>query len=323
MGCPKRWLSLLALIAIFGAHSGAQEVRARAEAFPQTCLIGDVIRYRVTVFAPETANVRFPASERFGVFEVLQRYPMQKQPSELRGITTFSAEWDIAAYQLGKLTIPPMTVAYELEGRRNLVRTNPVDIEIIPLAPPDAKEPRPPKAPLPYPLSPLSLLLLLVSVLAAFATVWVVGKVLLWALQTAWASWQKAKTTPPLPPHLLALQTIDRAEQLYRQGEVERAFVLLSFGLRRYLRDRFQVPALEVPTWQLIALLQTPLSAEQRTALQRTLTLSDLIKFARYVPSENEATQLFTNARQLVTATQPQEPSAASEAQPPSASIPA
>jgi hypothetical protein len=282
----------------------AQEIRARAEAYPRSCLIGDLIRYRVTVFAPETANVKFPTSSRFGVFEVLQRYPSQKQPSELPGITAFSAEWDIAAYQLGKLTIPPLPVTCEMEGRKTLVRTNPVDIEVIPLAPPDAKEPRPAKAPMPYPLSPLSLMLLLFGVLVTLAAIWLFGKALLWAFQTAWSSWQKATEKPPLPPHLLALQTIDRAEQLYRQGEIERSFVLLSFGLRRYLRDRFQVPALELPTWNLVLLLRNHLTREQQISLQRTLTLSDLIKFARYNPKEQEAMKLFADARQLVQATQ-------------------
>ncbi len=282
----------------------AQEIRARAEAYPRSCLIGDLIRYRVTVFAPETANVKFPTGSRFGAFEVLQRYPSQKQPSELPGIMAFSAEWDIAVYQLGKLTIPSLPITCEMEGRKTLVRTNPVDIEIIPLAPPDAKEPRPAKAPMPYPLSPLSLMLLLFGVLFTLAAVWLFGKALLWAIQTAWSSWQKATEKPPLPPHLLALQTIDRAEQLYRQGEVERSFVLLSFGLRRYLRDRFQVPALELPTWNLVLLLRNQLTKEQQISLQRTLTLSDLIKFARYSPKEQEAMKLFADARQLVQTTQ-------------------
>ncbi|MER3501126.1 MAG: hypothetical protein C4295_06535 [Candidatus Fervidibacterota bacterium] len=297
--------------------SGAQEVRAKADAFPRTCFIGDPIRYRVTVFAPDTANVQFPAASRFGVFEVLNRYPVQRQPSELPGIVTFSAEWDIAAYELGKLTIPPITITYELEGHRNLMRTNPVDIEIIPLAPPDAKEPRPPKAPLPYPLSWFALALLLLGVLLSLGALWVLGKALLWGIQTAWSAWQKATTPPPLPPHQLALQTIDRAEELYRQGEVERAFVLLSFALRRYLRDRLGLPALEMPSWHLLAYLQPHLSGEQRTALQHTLTLSDLIKFARYTPKDTEARQLFAQARQLVSATQPQEAPATVETSPP------
>ncbi len=303
----RRWKLGLALIFPLLLANGktiAQEIRARAEAYPRTCLIGDPIRYQVTVFAPETVSIKFPASSRFGAFEVLQRYPMQKQPSELPGITSFSAQWDIAVYQLGKLTIPPMIITYEMEGRKNLVKTNSVDIEVIPLAPQDAKEPRPAKAPMPYPLSPLSLALLLLGILFALAVVWIIGRVTLWGIQTAWSSWQKATSKPPLPPHLLALQTIERAEQLYRQGEVERAFILLSFGLRRYLRDRFQVPALELPSWHLTLALRNQLSREQQGVLQRTLMLSDLIKFARYDPKETEALQLFANSRQLVQAIQ-------------------
>lgn len=300
--------ALLLLLLLANCPLWGQEIRTRAEAFPRSCLIGDPIRYKVTVFAPETANIQFPTSSRFGVFEVLRRYPTKKQPSELPGITEFSAEWDIAVYQLGKLTIPPMSITCEMEGRKSLVRTNPVDIEVIPLAPPDAKEPRPAKAPMPYPLSPLSIALLLASVLATLAVIWVVGRAIWWGVQTAWSSWQKATSKPPLPPHLLALQTIERAEQLYRQGEVERSFILLSFGLRRYLRDRFQVPALELPTWHLLFLLQNQLTKEQQKTLNQTLVLSDLIKFARYNPKENEAMRLFADAKHLVLTTQPSEP---------------
>lgn len=300
----ERQIALISLTLLLNCPLWAQEIRARAEALPRSCLIGDPIRYKVTVFVPETANVKFPSSSRFGAFEVLQRYPTQKQRSELQGIMQFSAEWDIAAYQLGKLTIPPMPVTYEMEGRRSIVRTNPVDIEVIPLAPPDAKEPRPAKAPMPYPLSPLSILLLLVSVFAALAVIWLVGKAVWWGVQTAWSSWQKSASKPPLPPHLLALQTIERAEQLYRQGEIERSFILLSFGLRRYLRDRFQIPALELPTWHLLSLLKNQLASEQQKTLHHTLILSDLIKFARYNPKETEAVSLFSNAKQLVQSTQ-------------------
>lgn len=306
MGSHKRLSILLALL-FSSLPLQAQEVRARAEAYPRSCLIGDPIRYRVTVFAPETVNVKFPTSSRFGAFEVLQRYPSQKQPSELPGITVFSAEWDIAVYQLGRLTIPPMSITYEMEGRKNLVRTNPVDIEVIPLAPPDAKEPRPAKEPMPYPLNPLSLMLLLAGMLVAVAAIWLIGKAVWWGVQTAWNSWQKSVSKPPLPPHLLALQTIERAEELYRQGEIERSFILLSFGLRRYLRDRFQVPALELPSRHLVSMLQNQLTRQQQATLYRSLTLSDLIKFARYNPKEQEALKLFSDARQLVQETKVEE----------------
>lgn len=280
----------------------AQDIRARAEAYPLSCFIGDPIRYKVTVFAPEQTKVIFPTVQKFGEFGILRPYPIQHQRGEL-GTATIIAEWDIAVYRLGKVTIPPLELACELEGRRALVRTNPVDIEVIPITKPTDKDPRPLKPPLPYPLSPLAMAILLVGSLFMMAMLWLIGRGMLWALQTAWSSFQKAVTKPPLPPHQLALQTIDRAEQLYRQGEVERAFVLLSFGLRRYLRDRFQVAALELPTWAISQHLQPHLSSEPLTILRFTLDLSDLIKFARYTPTDAEAQKLFTNARQLIYAT--------------------
>lgn len=287
----------------------AQDIRvdAHVEWRPYSYHIGDPINYRVSVFAPEQARVVIPQPPRFGEFEILHRFPPQREKGELQGWSVTIAEWQIALYRTGKATIPPLAVQCELEGRTTLARTNPVDIEIVPITKPDDKDPRPIRPPMPYPLNPVAMAIVLVASLLAMMMFWAVGRVMLLAAQTAWSQFQKVTTKPPLPPHLLALQTIDRAEQLYRQGEVERAFVLLSFGVRRYLRDRFNVAALELPTTVLTQQLYEHLPTERLQTLRMTLNLSDIIKFARYTPKDSEAYQLFTNARQIVHTIAPQQ----------------
>jgi hypothetical protein len=288
---------------VFGQEA---DIRARAEvAYLPPYRIGDVIRYKLTVVAPEQVRIQLPNPPPLTPFEVLGGGKIQRQRGELPGTIITSAEWDIAVYRLGTVTIPPLQIPCEAEGRRTLVRTNPITIEVVPLTSPKDTQPRPLKPPLPYPLSPIALALLAAITLTVMALMWLIGWGVVQVAKSAWASLQKVATKPPLPPHLLALQTIDRAEQLYRQGETERAFVLLSFGVRRYLRDRFQVPALEVPTWALMAPLQPHLSDELMGIVRQTLDRSDLIKFARYVPTDAEATQLFNDARRLVHSTQP------------------
>jgi len=306
-GFFRHWVLLLALCG-WGTLSFGQEdaIKARAEAaYLPPYRIGDVIRYKVTVIAPEQVQVRMPNPPSLAPFEVLGGGKVRKQRGELPGIVFTSAEWDIAVYRLGTVTIPSLSVPCETEGRRILVRTNPITIEVVPLPSPKDTQPRPLKPPLPYPLNPIALTLLAAATMIALGLIWLVGWGMVQMAKSAWAGLQKVAAKPPLPAHLLALQTIDRAEQLYRQGETERAFTLLSFGVRRYLRDRFQVPALEVPTWRLMAHLQGHLGDELMSIVRQTLDRSDLIKFARYVPSDAEAQQLFDDARRLIRSTEP------------------
>lgn len=302
------WFVLL-LVPCFGAtFTFGQEgtIRARAEvAYLPPYRIGDVIRYKLTVVAPEQVRVHLPNPPRLTPFEVLGGGKAQRHRGELPGIAIISAEWDIAVYRLGKVTIPSLAVPCEWEGRRTVVRTNPITIEVVPITSPKDTQPRPPKPPLPYPLNFVALAVLTVITLTVMALLWLVGWGALQIAKSTLASLQKVTSKPPLPAHLLALQTIDRAEQLYRQGETERAFVLLSFGVRRYLRDRFQVPALETPTWALMPFLQAHLNDELAYIVCQTLDRSDLIKFARYVPSDAEARQLFNDARHLIRSTEP------------------
>lgn len=280
--------------------SWCQEIRASADAFPMKCYIGDLIRYRVTVFAPKQVRVIFPSPQRIGEFEVRRHYPVQHQRGELPGMRVTIAEWDIALYRTGKAVIPPLTIHCQGGGQTTLVKTNPVEIEVLSLLPPNARKPRPLKSPLPYPLSPFGMALVFLTTLLALAVLWAVGRGALWLAQTAWAHLQKVAVPPPLPPHRLALQAIDRAERLYRRGQIERAFLVLSYALRRYLRDRFRVAALELPTNAVIRHLQTDFTGDWLKVLRFTLDLSDLIKFARYAPTEEEATRLFDSARQIV-----------------------
>lgn len=133
-GFFRRWVLLLALCG-WGTLSFGQEdaIKARAEAvYLPPYRIGDVIRYKVTVIAPEQVQVRMPNPPSLAPFEVLGGGKVRKQRGELPGIVFTSAEWDIAVYRLGTVTIPSLSVPCETEGRRILVRTNPITIEVVP-----------------------------------------------------------------------------------------------------------------------------------------------------------------------------------------------
>lgn len=115
---------------------------------------------------------------------------------------------------------------------------------------------------------------------------------------------------PPRPPHEVALEALERLRQeaLPARRRFEEFYVRLSSIVRRYVEGRFALRAPEMTTEEFLqaALHAQALSAEHRVALQEFLSRCDLVKFARYEPSEHEAEDTFNAAMRFVQETQSQ-----------------
>lgn len=121
---------------------------------------------------------------------------------------------------------------------------------------------------------------------------------------------QHVEEAPPLPLHeryLLELDALER-ERLWQHGEHKSYQSRLTDLLRGYIEERYQVPALERTTDELVQELKvSPLSLEQQALLANALRTADLVKFAKALPSPQENEQLMAAARRLIreTATPP------------------
>jgi len=116
----------------------------------------------------------------------------------------------------------------------------------------------------------------------------------------------RRKPAPPLiPAHLRARQQLDAALALLNQPK---PFVIaISDTLRGYLEERFNFRAPERTTEEfLLDLQRTPLLAQdQKASLGDFLQRCDLVKFARYEPTERELQDLHGAAVRLVNETEP------------------
>lgn len=96
-----------------------------------------------------------------------------------------------------------------------------------------------------------------------------------------------------IPPHIIALQKLDniKNDKIWQKGKTKDYYSQLSEVLREYLEQRFDIPALEMTTDEIIdILINFSEIKEVKPLLQEILRLSDLVKFAKHVPlpSENE-----------------------------------
>jgi hypothetical protein len=97
-----------------------------------------------------------------------------------------------------------------------------------------------------------------------------------------------------------------REKQLWQQGEIKRYHTDLTHILRDYLEKRYQIPALESTSDELItALRKTDMPLAIQFKLKKLLQTADLVKFAKVVPELDVHEGAYEIAMELVMETEP------------------
>lgn len=119
-------------------------------------------------------------------------------------------------------------------------------------------------------------------------------------------------TPPPvLPPHVRAVKSLDKikAEKLWQQDRYKEFYTQLTDVLRRYIQERYGVNSLEMTSDEILTIIRK--KAEDDSVyenLKQVLTVSDLVKFAKYKPFINENDLSIMNSYFFVNQTKEDEP---------------
>src|SRR5262249_11584790 len=117
---------------------------------------------------------------------------------------------------------------------------------------------------------------------------------------------EAAPPPPPRPAHEVALARLDglRAEQLIEREQWKPFHLAVSEIIREYLGSRFGFDALEMTTTELLdALIARGCSAPDRTMITDWSSACDLVKFAKYLPTHDEAQSVLEGAYRIVDVT--------------------
>ncbi|MBA3679972.1 MAG: hypothetical protein H0W73_02105 [Bacteroidetes bacterium] len=115
---------------------------------------------------------------------------------------------------------------------------------------------------------------------------------------------------PKIPAHITALATLEKikAEQIWKDGQVKEYYSSISDAVRLYIEERFNVFALESTTDEIMKAFRTQVvDKTSKEKLEQTLTLSDLVKFAKMTPIEDEHRFTLENAFDFVNGTKREE----------------
>jgi hypothetical protein len=114
---------------------------------------------------------------------------------------------------------------------------------------------------------------------------------------------------PPRPADEIALEELDalRDRQLYQNGKIKEYYSELSGILRRYIETRYEIPALESTSFQLLRDVEKSLGDDNlRELLKTILEDADLAKFAKHRPDQDTCHEDLQNAYVFVSKTKPE-----------------
>lgn len=121
---------------------------------------------------------------------------------------------------------------------------------------------------------------------------------------------KRVKIEPKLPPHVEAMQHIERikTDRVWQKGETKEYYTELTDVLRTYIQDRFGFNALEMTSSEIIDMLQGIEEKEALKELRELFMTADLVKFAKHNPLMNENDMNLVNAIEFVNQTKLEEP---------------
>ena len=273
------------------------EVHARTE--PAIVAIGTRFRFIVEVAtAPGAEVVLSQPAERIGDFDIVD---FGDAPPFARDGKTIVTRWyTLVGYEPGDHLVKSPPVYFRRPGEE--LTEAPADEVLVSIEsvlakagnPTDIRDIKPPEDP------PIDWRPLYISG-AGLTTIVVLGALLYRLLNRE----KRARPAPaPPPPHEVALDALAwlRRRGLIELGAFKEYYSMLSGIVRTYLEQRFQVRAPEMTTEEF--LLGTArggrLQSAHRALLAEFLAESDLVKFARHLPTIADSERAYGAARRFV-----------------------
>jgi len=265
---------------------------------PARLTVGDRFEVLLTVSRGDSSMVIGPLADSLGVFVVTD----QKTKLRSRGDRQESAfRLSLAGFQAGRHALPVFTFLVQTGARTDTLRSTPDSVTIASVLPDlmrDIHDLKPAESFPNYWLWGIPGLLLVAGALA-------------YAGRRLYRSIRRIRelAQAPLPPWEQALAALDALpwREWLAAGQVKRYYYALSEILKRYIERRFEFNAVEQTTTEILASMRAHRSP-MREDFARFLVRSDLVKYAKTVPPEEELRLAVDEVRDLVVRTRPQAP---------------
>ncbi len=296
----------LGILILIAGNVRAEEkplIEVKAQVDTATITIGDHITYSIIIDRRKDVRIVQPGPGiNLGMFEI-KSYNFHK-PVHKGDRIIERYDYVISVYDTGKYVIPPYPLAYFLSDTATkpyIIQAPAITIYVKSLLKGEKthelKDIKPPiSIPFNYRFWAMIAGLVLLALLLIYLGYW------LWKRKQE-RGFIFTPPPPPPPAHEKALKALQElyASDLLQKGDYKEFFSRLSEIMRAYLEGRYYIRALEETTSEIMAEIPRVLEdRELRHNLEDLLTLSDLVKFAKYIPQQDEIERVKKNAIDFV-----------------------
>lgn len=302
----KIFLSILLAFSLI-SFGFAQEISVKASLEPNEILIGDQAKFKLELTQPTSEKVSWPQfSDTLATnVQIVEKLKTDTIASD--GILSITSEYIITSYDSGFYYIPEQIFETAIEK----AFTNPLGLTVntVPVNV-DTDDINAEKDIMSAPFSWIEFAKWSGIGLAAILVVVIIALVLMRFVFN-----KKVKILPEepeviIPAHVVALEKLEqiKTEKIWQQGQIKQFYTQITDVIREYLEGAYSINAMELTTDEIVALVKKNKELDEiRLVLKEMLELSDLVKFAKFVPLENENERVVLNAFMIVEKTTKEE----------------
>lgn len=275
---------------------------------------GETFSYTLSVIEEGEADIPFRlVPPDFSGFNVTGEYSSQStRIINNKARTVNEQEYRLSSDLPGDHLIPSAKamVADPSSGKESEIRSNPVTVKVTEHGPGVLKsiqgDIRDIKGPMSF-LDRIKLFFYIATALVVLGFLLVVALIVYMARRSRAKEGKDKRLIQPasrpdagLPaPKDDALKAFDAAEVLKADAKV--FYSVISEAIRRYLRAAYNIPATEATTAEIMQAVKSSTLADSAIdRLREVLEEADLVKFAKYAPTEEEKTRYLEKARRLI-----------------------
>ncbi|MEO0128505.1 MAG: hypothetical protein ABIL44_12265 [candidate division WOR-3 bacterium] len=259
--------------------------------------IGDPFEIAVVVSIPANKNISEPFVDSIGPFAIIdQKHKILQE----KGIARHYYRLRVSAFNTGELKFPPLKFLLKENSNIDTIQTNPVDIKIASVLPEGMKDINDIKEMIEFP-NPLPVIFLIIvicaGVIAFFGT-----KFYKRFKQKRIFEEQK------IPCWERALNAVDALikEDFINKGMVKKFYYTLTEILKRYLEERFNFPAIEQTTTEIVQSMRN-LKLPMRDEFRDLFQYADMVKYAKFIPPQEATEDIVNKSKELILKTMPED----------------
>jgi len=281
-------------ILLFPQICTSAEIKIETKVDRSVIHIGDYIKYSIIIHHAPNIKVLPPSpGANLGNFDIKDYNTIEKEDKKI-------FEYKITTYFLGEFEIPSIEIAYiDKNNNRGVLKTEPLIIKVVPVErkPNDKDDIREIKKQI-Y-LRDLTILYIILIIL------FLVG---LFLLFKKYLFLKKEKITEikeekKLPEDIEALNKIEQLlyKNYLKDGKIKEFYFELSEIFREYLSRRYNIITLERTSSEILFDLNKIIyDRDIFKNITEFFNDTDLVKFAKYIPSKNEIEDIIKLTKEII-----------------------